>query len=129
MAHCNSRWSSVNENMISRIRNSFVAGLNQKCAAGLLPKYVLVVLDDDLITFLDFKEEGVATLLGTWIEWLCTELLSLVDKRKSQLPAKSVKENQPFFYWVAAPTHNYISRERNALRVKFNLSLESGICQ
>ena len=46
-----------------------------------LPKYVLIVLDDDLITFLDFKETGVATLLGTWVQWLVSEFNTLVEKR------------------------------------------------
>ena len=126
-AHCNSRWSSANENMLIRIRNSVVAGLNQQKTGGFLPKYVVIVLDDDLITFLDYKKDGVATLLGSWVEWLVKEIKVAFTKRIDQLPKKS-KKSLPFFYWVTAPTHSYFSKERNALRVKFNLSLESVIC-
>ena len=88
MAHCGSRWSSSNENMLSRLRSSLASGINQQ-KSGLLPKYIVVVLDDDLITFLDFKEEGIATLLGTWIEWLVKEFTALIQERKNQVPEKS----------------------------------------
>ena len=94
--------------------------------SSLLPKYVLVVLDDDLISYLDFKREGLATLLGTWVEWLVKELSEIVKTRLSQLPLKSRKV-VPFFYWVTAPNHTYFSKERNALCTKFILSLESVI--
>ena len=104
--HCSSRWSSANENMILRIRNSLVTGLNQQ-KNGILPKYIVVVLDDDLITFLDFKHDGVATLLGTWVEWLAKEFNDVIKLRKDQLPKKVKKfEDDPFFYWVTAPTHS-----------------------
>ena len=90
---------------------------------GVLPKYIVVILDDDLIDYLNFKAEGAATLMGTWIEWLTGELQSLINDRISQLPVKcKVKQ---FFYWVTAPIHNYFSKECNAMRIKFNLSLES----
>ena len=124
-AHCNSRWASANENMISRIRNSFAAAVSQQ-KSGLLPKYVIVVLDDDLITFMNFAIEGLATLLGTWVEWLVSELKSIVNDRLDQVPPRC-KKVVPFFYWVTAPTHSYFSKERNAVWVKFNLSLESVI--
>ena len=64
--------------------------------SSLLPKYVLVVLDDDLISYLDFKREGLATLLGTWVEWLVKKLSEIVKTRLSQLPLKSRKVI-PFF--------------------------------
>ena len=45
-----------------------------------------------------------------------------------QLPAKCRKVT-PFTYWVTAPIHSYFSKERNSLRIKFNLGLESVIKQ
>ena len=82
---------------------------------GLLPKYIVIVLDDDLITHLNFNEEdGTATLLGSWIEWLAKELESLLQERWKQLPEKS-KRLLPFIYWVNAPTHSFFSKARNQL--------------
>ena len=123
--HCNSRWSSANSNMLSHIRNSLVTGMN-KGSAGTLPRYIIIVLDGDLITYLDYKHEGVTTLLGMWIEWLVAEFSEIIKVHQNQLPGKS-KRYDPFWYWVSAPTHSCFSKECNALRVKFNLSLESVI--
>ena len=120
---CNSRFSTPNENMLVRIHNAMTSALNGSPKAARLPNYVIIVLDDDLITYLDFKESGVATLLGTWIEWLAKQFNTLVSSRGEQLPEKCNKK--VFFYWVSAPTHSCFSRGRNDLRTKYNLSLDS----
>ena len=49
----------------------------------------------------------------------------LLKTRNEQLANKCRKDT--FFYWVSAPTHSCFSKERNNLRIKFNLSLESVI--
>ena len=114
--------------MLARIQNAFAAGLNG-CKNGLLPRYIVVILDDDLISYLDCKtSDGCAVLFGSWFEWIVKQFKSLVHDRLEQLPTKS-KKVKPFFYWLTAPIHNYFSRERNALRIKLNLSMESVIKQ
>ena len=123
-AHCNSKYASSEVNMLARLQNTLATALNQKVVKeGTLPKYILIILDDDLITYLDFAGEGVATLLGSYVEWLSEQFQKLIKDRCSNLPAKC--KTVPFFYWVAAPTHAYFSKDRNRLRVKFNLGLES----
>ena len=124
-AHGSSCFSSSNENMLSRLQNSLALAVSQ-VKTGLLPKYIIVLLDDDLISFLNFKKEGVATLLGSWVEWLVQEFNTIIEDRLNQVPEKC-KKVIPFFYWVTAPTHSYFSKDRNPLRIKFNLSLESVI--
>ena len=123
--HCNSRFASAQGNMLERLQNCLAAAINGN-KDGLLPKYIVVVLDDDLIKFLGFMEEGVATLLGTWMEWIAKQFGDLIQKRLEQLPVKSSKI-VPFIYWVAAPNHSFFSKQTNNLRTKFNLSLESVI--
>ena len=79
---CNSRFASSNQNMLAQLQNSMAMGFNQtKENVHALPKYVVIVLDDDLITFLDFKEDGVATLLGTWVEWLVDSFNKLLEEK------------------------------------------------
>ena len=128
-AVCNSSFSSANTNMLARIQNAFVSKLNSKpYTAGCRPAYVIVVLDDDLIVYLNHKSsDGVATLFGNWMEWLVTQISDALKTRASQLPKKC--KIQPFIYWVTAPTHHFFSKERNNLRIKFNLSLESIVKQ
>ena len=113
--------------MLSRLQNTFASGLN-KAKNGLLPKYVVVVLDDDLVTYLDFQHDGAATLLGTWVQWLVQQFNELIEARAKQLPNRCGHVNMlPYFYWVSAPTHSLFSKDRNNLRMKFNLSLDSVI--
>ena len=101
---CGSHYTNSNSNMISRIQNSFAAALNSNHKTeGLLPKYFLIVLDDDLITYLDCKKsDGVATLFGTWIEWLVKYFNEMIAEHIQQLPKKGRKIT-PFLYWVTAP--------------------------
>ena len=75
----------MNTNMLSRLQTSMASAMN-KCRDHLLPKYIIVVLDDDLISFLDFKYDGAATLLGSWVDWLATEFKSLIEQKKSFQP-------------------------------------------
>ena len=122
---CNSRFASSTENMLTRLQNSLAMGFNH-FKDGRLPQYIVVVLDDDLITYLDFKKEGATTLLGIWIQWLAQEAQKLLQDRLQQLPVKC-KKTEVFFYWVSAPLHSFFSKERNDLRTRFNLALDSVI--
>ena len=100
----NSRYSSSNSNMLAHIQNTFVSAFNQT-KDKLLPKYIVMVFDDDLITYLGFKRgDGVATLLGSWVEWLVKEFNEAIAKRLEQLEHR-FKKNKIFLYWVTAPTH------------------------
>ena len=122
-AHCNSRFNSANQNMILRLQNT-LAGAFNKYKDLPLPKYILVVLDDDLITFIDYKSTGVTDLLAKWINWLIAEFQDLIDKKKKSLPAKAKCAEQPCVYWCAAPLHNNFNHQHNDLRRKLNTCME-----
>ena len=62
-AFCNSVYSSANVNMLARKQNAFASALSSE-KKEKIPNYVVIVLDDDLISFLNFEDEGVVTLLG-----------------------------------------------------------------
>ena len=44
-----------------------------------LPDYIVVIPDEDLINYLGYQNYGVSTLLGTWIEWLVTDMNRLIQ--------------------------------------------------
>ena len=112
--------------MLSHLQHSLASALNSKINKKIgLPQYIVVVLDDNLITFLDFKGSGISMLLGSWIEWLADSFSALIEERKKMLPPKCNRST--FFYWVSAPIHSFFSRERNDIRIRFNLSLDSVI--
>ena len=83
--------------MLARLQNTLVSGFN-KTKGGILPKYILIVLDDDLITYLDFKwGDGAATLFGSWIEWLVQEFETVMSDRLEKMDNK-YKKMDMFLY-------------------------------
>ena len=119
---CNSRYNSPTQNMLVRIQNTVANAINKHIA---LSRYFLVILDDDLITYLDFKGPGVAELLRKWVSWLIDQMTSAVAERKKQLPIKSKREAEPCIYWCLVPTHKNFSQPCNDTRKKLNFCLES----
>ena len=110
--------------MLARIQNAFVNALNAT-KSGKFPKHVVIVFDDDLISYLDYKHSNeIASLLGIWLEWIVGELKSAIAARKDVIPLKCQKV-MPFFYWVTAPVHYNFLKERNNMWVKLNLSMDS----
>ena len=88
--------------MLSRLKNTLVYAVNKR---SKLPKYIVIVLDDDLITYLDYCNHGMAAMLGEWIEWIAEQFAKICEKRKTQLPAKAKKDSHPVIYWVAPLQH------------------------
>ena len=119
---CNSRYSSPNTNILSRIQNAVASAINKR---ERLPEFMVVVLDDDLITFLDYKDTSSASLLGPWIEWLMNAINSLIRNRMDQLPEKA--KIAPFIYWAGAPLHKNFSKGRNMVRTKYNGCIEAEV--
>ena len=120
---CSNKYVDKNDNVLSRLQITLATALNKKIH---LPNYIVVVLDDDLIQYLKYKNFGVSTMYGTWIEWLANEFDCLVNKRKLQLPDKAKNdEHDPQFYWMALPLHQGFNEVDYNMRCKFNLCLES----
>ena len=120
--YCNSRYEGINENMLSRIQCATGRAIN---ANDYLPEFMVFVLDDELIQYLDYVNQGVPELLGSWVEWLFKEVSDLVNDKIDFLPEKAKREDEPCIYWVAAPLHKNLPTTNNELRVKLNLVLHS----
>ena len=57
----NNKFLSVNQNMVSRLRNTIVTGFKEQTYA---PKFVIIVLDDDLVKYVNFPHFGISDALG-----------------------------------------------------------------
>ena len=116
----NSRYCSNNTNMLSRIINTFTQAVNTR---GKLPAYIVVVLDDDIISRLDYIGFGISSMMGEWLRYLIKNINEICLERKKQLPLKAIKEHYPVIYWSTAPHHMHLTN--NPIRSKFNNCLES----
>ena len=78
--------------MLSRILNSFIKGVN---ASGKFPRYIVVILDDDLVMEVSSIGFGVSTVIGEWIKYLAQNMADIVEQHKKALPAKAIKNEYP----------------------------------
>ena len=84
----------------------------------VLPRFIVMVLDDDIIDYLSFKGEGVASVHGEMLEWLVQNINNLIITQKELLPANAVEEASPMVYWVALPSHKLFCEKERVARIK-----------
>ena len=117
----NCKQNSNNRNVLSRILNTFITAVNEN---PVLPKYIVFVLDDEVLSSLEYENFGVSTMYGMMLEWLVKNVNSTVQDIKQKLPNKAKREHFPQIYWTPALTHKRFFKG-NVLQNKFNLRLES----
>ena len=99
--NCNSRYSSNNTNLLSRFVNSVISLIN---ANGALPAFLVVVLDNDIVEFLNYNNTGVSALTGKWLEYIVQEVDKALRARRKQLPPK-LQSQLTQCYWVDCMQH------------------------
>ena len=122
LLHCNNRFNSPTQNLLVRLQNSFARGVNKNES---LPKDIVIILDDNVISFLHCHASGVAVIFGQILEWLMKELQTLLEDRRKLLPSCAKKDGEPCIYWCNAPLHSKFSPQRNELRKKWNACIET----
>ena len=105
---------------LGRFRNLLASALN---ANDKLPKYIILVLENDLIRCIKFNQPGISELYGRVLRWLSDELHALVMSRKHHLLPKAKKFAYPQIFWVCLPYHQNFVNDVN--RHKFNQCLET----
>ena len=104
------------DSVIAAIRNNFVLGINEQV---LLPKAIIIVLEEDLIKSTNHFKKGASIVIEAAINWLAEELHRIAITHKASLPSKSCKFKYPQFLWVAATYHDNYGNG-NFYRQKFN---------
>ena len=119
--------------MMARVVNATIEGLNSK---EHLPKYVLVLLDKDLIENLNYFEYGISELLDTCVYWLVKEFNRMFEARREDIhqkkPGALSTATEPRIIWVAMLPRPMVQDEHKLLytnRSKFNKSLEDTVAK
>ena len=117
---------SNERNILNRIRNCVAAGLN---AHNGLPKLIVFVLDDDIITSIPETKGPNRRPLTRDYEHVLTTLMDMIDRLlttyKDWLPQKCKRDTIPHLLWMAPPQHKYFSESNNEKRVKFSEALNT----
>ena len=120
-AYCNSRFATNELNIIIRVKSALTAAIEKHLK---LPKYLVIVLEEDVIEYARFQGPGISGILGRYLEGLASEINHIIHIRLEQLPLKAKMQGEyPVIYWVAAVSHKLLTNRD--LRAKFNLCLES----
>ena len=90
----------------------------------MLPQYVVVILEDDVIKYLDYTEYGDSAGYKEVISWFCKEFQAIAKGFKARIPEKAVSDRHPHFIWICAAEHNNYPLNNNNARRRFNNTLK-----
>ena len=123
VAFCSSKYSDRNLNALSRLVNSFIEAMNTKF---YLPDYIIFMLDDDLIQYMQYTKFKVASLYRLWIEYLTELVTETVHNHHSSLIRKARTSDITQIYWVEPINHSNFDYIDQQLRDKFLQCLDLG---
>ena len=118
-AFCNGSLSKdlKNRNVISRVRNNLVEAINLQT---ILPKYLIIVLENDLIKAANHYTDGFTDIMNSWISWLANKFHRIISAHKEKLPTKARKFKYPHIFWIPAVHHMSYSKSTNHYRQCMN---------
>ena len=122
-AFVNSEYASANNNALSRMRNLIVHAIQGQV---LLPKMIVVVTDDDFITYLHSFDpkltDDISAPISRIINNIMTEYGRIIISHRDNLPLKSKCWNFPHI-WILPPFHDNFAN--NSQRVQLAAAIES----
>ena len=89
-------------NILLRILNSVIDGLNRHT---FLPKYIIMLLDDNILRMMDLDSAGLTLQLERCMKWLAKQITGLIESRKEKMRemrpgALQESDEQPVLIWI-----------------------------
>ena len=112
------KFTSNNPNMVSRVINQMHKAITDE---KLFPKWVVIVLDDDLIRYINEEGKNLTESMEKLINYIMIEHNKYVAAQKDYLLKKSKRPGIPGIIWIEAPNH--MSFPNNEERDQFNKAL------
>ena len=98
--------SSTNKSAVSRLRNCVVNCYN---TTQKIPKWIVIIIENDLIKFLKYTEFAVTDAYEEILNWIFNELKDIRDEIRKQLPFKAKKGGWPYYLWIEPTKHKSYS--------------------
>ena len=108
-----------------RIVNSLVKALNE---AQKLPRFVIVILDWDILKYADHSTFGVEKVMKRILSWMISNLVRVVEMKKDQLyhiKKGAINASEPKFVWVKMLQRMMSQDKILTVRGKYNWTLEN----
>ena len=110
---------------ISRIVNNLIYAMKTK---GYLPKIIAVILEDDLIRYVDYNDFGVTSVYGQIFNYIIEEVRSaIIEFKYGILPVKARRDAYPQIIWFLPTLHCNYHPSDNTLRKKLIGEMENQI--
>ena len=117
---CNGAIHGGNGNILKRMYNALVKAINDQ---HVLPKAIIIVVNDDIIDTFDHYKIGFSQAIGCIIEWLGNQLHHVITSYKEKLPSKARKFKFPTLLWTEIPQHEmYV--HYNDFKQKYNRAID-----
>ena len=117
----------------ARMTHALGKGLNDQTRPPHLPRYVIIVIDSDLISSLRVFDYGISRAMEDRLKWLVVNLNEMVEDRRKDLLKKRLgavsTSTEPRFVWIQMirrPEHS-LNKKIYSLTTKFNNILEETI--
>ena len=120
---------SLNRSVSSRVQQAVATAFNQQ---NLLPKLIVVILEDDFINNITREEsEEVTKLVYTrLIKNLATKIKRMIAEFKEKLPPKANRASWPKVIWITPVIHTQMRKsEQKRRRIFGNAMLQEIECQ
>ena len=127
-----STFHSNTRSFLARVLNNLVADMNDKQYNYHLPRYVLIVLDKDLVQNIGTYDFGVSRIIEDMVKWLLININLVIEVRKEDVIKKRARalssSLEPHLIWVQMVKRPVIQGNPTyALVRKFNTILEETI--
>ena len=127
-SECNARIGRIGDknnlgNILNKLKYALIDCITSQV---LLPKAIIMVLEDDLLKEINHFKPGISEALGRTIEWIVNQFHRVITSHKETLPSKSRKYKYPTILWVLLPEHVNFGK-RNEFRQKCNKSITSSV--
>ena len=120
---CRGNIKNGNGNIMNTLQSLLIEAIHTQ---WLLPKAIVIVLDDNLLDCLDHYDFGASVGIGKLIEWLANQFHRVVTAHKEKLPSKSRKFKYPTLLWVLIPGHE-VYGHYNDYKEKYNKMVKSTV--
>ena len=119
-------------NPLMRVVNALINAMNEPTNLQL-PRMIIIMLDDEFLHMMNFKDFGISMMIGKCLEWLVREIHDIVHDQRHLLKYKrlgAVSRYEPKIIWSHMMINDRLNAaDINLLHQKFNAILNQVICQ
>ena len=112
--------------LLARLVNNVIKALNNK-ECVLLPRFIVIIPDWDILKFLDYNTYGVETVVTAVVKWAINEMGKAIEAKKDELfkiKPRSVIGSEPKIVWVKMLQRVDTGEKVLTVRGKYNIVLE-----